>query len=122
MHDETFLCSLPRLAVLKSKFSIQPIAARELDETADAQKFLAFSMKPTDASLAQHIQEVRVLLDEQAAYIVKAEMIDADGDRTVLRFTDVKPNAPAGDLDLKIPAGAKVTRPLEGLNAAPGRS
>jgi outer membrane lipoprotein-sorting protein len=113
---------LPRLAVLKSKFSFQPIAARELDEAVDANKFLAFSLKPTDAALAQHIQEVRVLLDESAAYIVKAEMVDADGDRTVLQFTDVKVNAQTGDLDLKIPAGAKVTRPLEGLNAAPGNT
>jgi len=111
---------LPRLAVLKEKFSFQPIATKELDESADPNKFLAFSMKPSDPSLAQHIQEVRVLLDESAAYIVKAEMTDADGDRTVLRFTDVKVNVDTGDLDLKIPAGAKVTRPLEGLNAAPG--
>ena len=113
---------LPRLAVLKQKFSFQPIATKELDESVDPNKFLAFSMKPSDPSLAQHIQEVRVLLDESAAYIVKAEMTDADGDRTLLRFTDVKVNVDAGDLDLKIPAGAKVTRPLEGLNAAPGRS
>ena len=112
---------LPRLAVLKTKFSFAPLATKELDQSADPRKFLAFSMKPTDAALAQHIQEVRVLLDESAAYIVKAEMIDADGDRTVLRFTDAKVNADTGDLDLKLPAGAKVTRPLEGLNA-PGRS
>jgi outer membrane lipoprotein-sorting protein len=112
---------LPRLAVLRQRFSFQPIATKELDESVDPTKFLAFSMKPSDPSLAQHIQDVRVLLDESAAYIVKAEMTDADGDRTVLQFTDVKVNADTGDLDLKIPAGAKVTRPLEGLNAAPGR-
>jgi hypothetical protein len=44
-------------------------------------------------------------------------MTDADGDRTVLAFTNVQVNIDLGDLELKIPAGAKVTHPLDGLPA-----
>jgi len=67
------------------------------------------------------VQGVRVLLDISAAYIVKAEMTDADGDRTELHFANVKINADPGELELKVPAGTKTTRPLDGLQSPPNR-
>jgi outer membrane lipoprotein-sorting protein len=69
------------------------------------------------------VQEVRVLLDVAAGNIVQAELTDADGDRTVIQFTNAQVNVEVGDLELKLPSGTKVTRPLEGLRGAPpGRS
>jgi outer membrane lipoprotein-sorting protein len=73
-------------------------------------------LTPTDESLAQHVDEVRVTLDVPSACVTRVEMLDADGDRTVIRFTDVRTNTGIrdGELDLNVPAGTKVSRPLEG--------
>ena len=106
---------LPRLAVLKDRFRFQQIPVHEMDPQTREDAFLALKMTPSDAQIAQHVQEVRVLLDVAAGYIVRAEMTDADGDRTVLKFSHVKVGSDPGDLELKVPPGVKVTRPLEGL-------
>jgi len=105
---------LPRLDALAKKFSFEQIPTKDLDPKAEPSQFLALRLVPTDAALREHVKEVRVLLDVRGAYIVAAEMIDADGDRTVLTFAEVKPNADVGDLELHVPAGTKATRPLEG--------
>lgn len=107
---------LPRLQVLKSHFAFRQIDARELDKSAPADRFLALELTPTDPALAEHVQRVRVLLDVAGAYIMKAEVTDGDGDRTVLSFRDVQVNAALGDLALAVPPGTAVTRPLEGLD------
>ncbi|MDB5298596.1 MAG: hypothetical protein JWO87_259 [Phycisphaerales bacterium] len=106
---------LPRLAVLKERFSFVEIPAKELDETADPAKVLALKLTPSDPALREHVQDVRVLLDIAGAYMIRAELTDADGDRTAIRFLNAKINADVGDLDLKVPAGTKTVRPLEGL-------
>jgi outer membrane lipoprotein-sorting protein len=113
---------LPRLAVLKDRFSFQQVPTAELDPKVDPARFLALRMTPIDPALREHVREVRVLLDVSAGYIVRAEMTDADGDRTLLHFTSVTLNTIAGEIDLKVPAGAKVTRPLEGIEGPPGGS
>jgi outer membrane lipoprotein-sorting protein len=43
-------------------------------------------------------------------------MVDADGDRTVIRFDDVKLNSglKPGDLELNPPAGTRISHPLSG--------
>ncbi|MDB5290349.1 MAG: hypothetical protein JWL69_1590 [Phycisphaerales bacterium] len=110
---------LPRLAVLKERFSFAEIPAKELDETADPAKVLALKLTPTDPALREHVQEVRVLLDIAGAYMIRAELTDADGDRTAIRFLNAKINADVGDLDLKLSAGTKTVRPLEGLETRP---
>ena len=80
-------------------------------------------MTPIQEELRQHLQEVRVLLDMSAGYIVHAEITDADGDKTVIRFGDVRVNADVGDVALKVPPGTKLTHPLEGLGSqSPARS
>ncbi len=111
---------LPRLGVLKERFSFLQIPVAEMDPKADAEKCIAMKLTPLQEELREHVQEVRVLLDVAAAHIVQAELTDADGDRTVIRFSNVQVNADVGDLDLKLPPGTKITRPLEGLPA--GRS
>ena len=114
---------LPRLAVLKDRFSFAEIPATDMDKSADATKLLALKLTPTQDELRQHAAEVRVLLDMAAGYIVQAELTDGDGDRTVIHFRNVVVNTDVGDLDLKVPAGTKTTRPLEGLQGVPaGRS
>lgn len=109
---------LPRLDVLRKKFAFEQIQAKELDAGADPARFIALRLTPTEASLREHVREVRVLLDVRGAYIVAAEMVDSDGDRTSLAFKDVKPNADVPDLALVVPAGTKVTHPLKALDGA----
>ena len=104
---------LPRLSVLREHFSFAPIPVLELGERDDT-KFFAVRMQPVDEDLREHVESVRVLLDAQRGLIVRLEMRDSDGDRTLISFANVKTNAGLRDDDLRIaaPAEVKVTRPL----------
>lgn len=106
---------LPRLQVLKERFGFEQVPPSELDKSADPSRFIALRLTPTDASLREYVKQVRVLLDVEHAYIVRAEVTDGDGDRTVLSFKDVQVNVDVGDLGLKVPPDTKVSHPLEGL-------
>lgn len=106
---------LPRLAVLRDRFAFAQIPVAQIGPRKEEGKFLALKLTPIGDELRQHVQEVRVLLDVAAGYIVQAEFADADGDRTVISFDRVQVNAEVGDLELKFPPGTKVVRPLEGL-------
>ena len=109
---------LPRLDALRQHFRIGALPAERVakEERGDANR-LSLLLVPTEESLAQHVDEVRVTLDVAAAYVVRVEMDDADGDRTVIRFGEVKTNTGLKDseLDLVLPAGTKVSRPLDGV-------
>ena len=104
---------LPRLAALEKHFRFEPIPVADLDET-DADKFFAVRMTPTQPELREHIEQVRVLLDASRGLIVRLEMRDSDGDRTLIRFSSVTTNSGLKDEQLTIaaPADVKVTRPL----------
>jgi outer membrane lipoprotein-sorting protein len=107
---------LPRLDVLVRHFAFAPLDVKEMGE-ADDQKHLAVRMTPADPDLGKHVDEVRVLIDAGSGYLNRMEMTDADGDRTVISFTNVRTNVGLGERDvaLDVPAGVKVTRPLAGL-------
>src|SRR6185437_13247139 len=107
---------LPRLDVLRSRFSFEQIPAADLAKSATTDGFIALKLVPIDPSLREHVEQVRVLLDVRNAYIVRAEITDSDGDRTVLSFDHVRLNVDVGDVSLKVPAGTTVTHPLEGLD------
>lgn len=113
---------LPRLNVLKERFSVEQIPVEDLDKSAAGKNFIALRLTPKEASLAEHVKQVRVLLDVSKAYIIRAEVTDGDGDRTVLSFRDVQLNADVGDLALIVPPGTAVTHPLEGLDGQPPKS
>ena len=104
---------LPRRAVLERHFTFEPIAVADMDES-DAEKYFAVRMTPTQPELREHIEQVRVLLDATRGLIVRLEMRDSDGDRTLIRFSNVKTNSGLKDGQLQIvaPADVKVTRPL----------
>lgn len=106
---------LPRLQVLRSRFAFEQVPTSDLDKSVDPARFVALKLTPTDVSLRQYVQQVRVLLDAEHAYIVAAEVTDGDGDRTVLSFRDVHVDTDVGDLALKVPPDTKVSHPLQGL-------
>src|SRR5439155_16208938 len=74
---------LPRLDVLKKFFTFE-----QLPES-DSSK-LALRMTPIDPALREHVEQVRVLLDVASGYILRAEMVDSDGDRTIIAFSNIQ--------------------------------
>ena len=107
---------LPRLAVLRQHFKIEPLSKRESETPRDAATPIEIRLTPSETYLAEHVEEVRVTLDRPSACVTKVEMVDTDGDRTVIQFTDTRTNTGIkdGDLDLVLPQGTKVSRPLDG--------
>jgi outer membrane lipoprotein-sorting protein len=107
---------LPRLEVLKKYFTFKQVPVAELDKEIAEAGHLALAMTPIEASLKEHVEQVRVLLDEQHGYILRAEMIDTDGDRTVIAFSNISTsNDAAKTLEMDVPAGVKIVRPLDAL-------
>jgi outer membrane lipoprotein-sorting protein len=106
----------PRLAVIKSHFSFERVSPRDLLPGADESKYLALRMKPTEPELQKHIDEVTVVLEIATGFVARAQTIDADGDRMVLAFSNIKINGGLKDdaLKLQLPADVEVTHPLEG--------
>lgn len=107
---------VPRLGVLVRHFSFEPIPLSDMGET-DTNRFFAVRMTPLEADLAEHVEQMRVLLDRDRGLIRRLEMRDPDGDRTVISFSDVQTNVGLSDEQLKIhPSGeVKITRPLEAV-------
>jgi outer membrane lipoprotein-sorting protein len=72
-------------------------------------------MKPSQEELKKHIDEVTVLLEIATGFVQRAQTIDTDGDRMVLTFSKLQTNTGLKDRDLEmeVPAGVSVTRPLE---------
>jgi len=114
----------PRLEVTKKYFMFERIAAKELSPDADEAKHLALRMKPIDAELRKHLDEVSVLLEISSGLVLQAQTIDADGDRTVMKFSNIKTNTGLKDRDVEmdLPPGVKITHPLEGLGGTPPSS
>jgi outer membrane lipoprotein-sorting protein len=128
---------LPRLAVLRQHFRIEPAPPDTTSEisrdAATASEIrrspsetppspgetrpspIEIRLTPTDTALAEHVEEVRVTLDVAAARVTRVDMLDTDGDRTVIHFTDIKTDTGINeaDLALTVPAGTKVSRPLD---------
>jgi outer membrane lipoprotein-sorting protein len=111
---------VPRLSVLEKHFTFEPIPVADMGES-DGEKFFAVRMTPTQPELREHVEQVRVLLDAGRGLIVRLEMRDTDGDRTLVTFSDVKTNVGLTDAQLEItaPADVKITRPLAAVEGKP---
>jgi outer membrane lipoprotein-sorting protein len=105
----------PRLAVIKEHFTFERVPARSLLPDANESKYLALRMKPTQEELKKHIDEVTVVLEIATGFVQRAQTIDTDGDRMVLTFSKLQTNIGLKDRDLEmeVPSGVSVTRPLE---------
>ena len=106
----------PRLDVLKKHFSFERLPVKDVDPSAKEGETLALRMQPLEPELRKHIDEVRVLLQVTTGFVLRATTIDADGDRVVLSFSNIRINGgvPDRELELVVPPGVKVTHPLEG--------
>ena len=105
---------LPRLQTLREHFSFQRSDTKSF-KPPKGRQVLSLNLIPLDASLREHLDEVNVLLDVEAAHILEMEMIDADGDRTHVLVSAVRlnTNVKPGDLKLSVPADTIVSRPLD---------
>jgi len=118
---------LPRLSLLKEKFEITEISAKEFDIAGDASaksdassaskpdsRLLGILLKPRDESLRRHIRSVQVLIDDSVPVANKVIMTDADGEKTTITFSDVRTNTGVKDdeIQLRLPDGVRVSRPL----------
>ncbi len=108
---------LPRLEVLKRFFAFERTAAASLDPSASDDRFLALRMPPIVAALREYVVEVKVLLNRETGFIERAENVDADGDRTVLTFLNVRVDTGMKDEEMRMdmPAGTRIVKPLEGM-------
>ena len=106
---------VPRLATLLDHFSFSPASASDLGQKPDPGQ-LALRMTPTDKAVAEHVQSGLVLIDAEHGFILALTLTDPDGERTDLRFSNVKINPDLEDsrLKLQLPEGTRIVHPLEG--------
>ena len=60
-------------------------------------------------------------MDASRGLILRAEMTDADGERTRMVFSDIQVNTGLQDEDveLRVPGSTRVTRPLDHFGGSP---
>jgi outer membrane lipoprotein-sorting protein len=105
---------LPRLKTLREHFEIARSDAKGFTPP-EGRAALSLRLTPADPSLREHVDAVRVLLDVEAAHILELEIVDADGDRTHVTFSDVRLDTGirTDDLKLDVPADTTISRPLD---------
>ncbi len=104
---------LPRLDDVRRHFDI----ARVELPAGTPEHMLGIELSPREPSLRERVQSVRVTIDRRAALAVAVTITDADGERTVLAFSNTRANTGLDDgaVALEVPEGTRVSRPLEGL-------
>lgn len=105
---------LPRLNLLREQFIISRWNWEGEDQSQDEKQF-ALRLVPKHEEVREHVLEVRVLLDREIGCVVAAEVLYPDEDRLELRFANIRLNngIDENDLELKVPAGTKISRPLD---------
>jgi outer membrane lipoprotein-sorting protein len=106
---------LPRLATLRERFTIEADAGDDLAVWADNAEPVAFKLTPIEAEVKQYVDHIRVLLDGSRGLVSVFELVDPDGERTTIAFSDIRVNAGIDDasLELDAPRDVKVVKPLE---------
>ncbi len=107
---------LPRLETLRKNFSFAAMAPADLGAPAGDDRYVGIELTPVTEDLRDHVSRVRVVLDSTVPCVTVIEVLDADGERTEIRFTDVLTNigVKESDLMLEVPAGTRVSRPMGG--------
>ena len=108
---------LPRIGVIREQFEISEIKPTEIDGAADPKAdLLAIALTPKSATVKEHIERIRVLIDAATACAKRVEITDADQEQTTITFTNVKLDSGLSDKDVELvtPPGTTVSRPLEG--------
>lgn len=118
---QLFVSPVPRWAPLRDHFSIEPVPAGDVPvEYRDADRFLPIRLTAKDDSLRRFVERVDVVIDATTGCAVRVDMIDGDGERTTITFSETKTNSGLDDrhFDLAAPEGTRVVYPLS-PNARP---
>lgn len=112
---------LPKLSVLVDRFFIERTPVAELGEVDRGVTRLGLRLSPRDEALEQYLRRVDVVLNHATALVVRVEILDADGDRTVISFSNARPNSGLNekDVELVVPPGTQTVRPLAKLEKEP---
>lgn len=115
--------TLPRLEKLKASFSIAAIKPSALGESDDNKELLAIELTPLAAQLRERVARVRVLIDTALPAARRLEILDPDGDRTEMVFTDIRlgEKIEPAELTLDTPSGVREVRPLAKLAPKPSK-
>ncbi|MCO6437615.1 MAG: outer membrane lipoprotein carrier protein LolA [Phycisphaerae bacterium] len=111
---------IPRLEVIRRFFDLESAAGSKTDPTE-----LLLRMRPKDESLAEYVSEILVALDRELALVRRVEITDPDGDRTVIKFVNVRTNVGIGPGEVArgAPPGTKIVHPFaQSSEADPGGS
>jgi outer membrane lipoprotein-sorting protein len=112
---------IPRLKTMQEQFDIREMPATEIEGAPTTPGLFAIRLTPRQEQLRKHVKEVRVLVDSGTGLAERLEMVDPDGDRTLIVFT--KPQTNTGlkesDLELHVQPSTKESHPLEGAEPAP---
>ncbi len=109
---------LAQLTELENHFTIETCQAAEFGEQYKSEKYVAFRLKPKEAELLEYVVQVEVVVEKAIGIVVRAIVLDVDGDRTVLTFSKFETNTglQESDVRLQLPEGTKITKPLAGLS------
>ena len=118
---QLFVSPVPRWAPLRDYFSIEPVPAGDVpDEYRKGDRFLSIQLTPKDDSLRRYVGRVDVVIDTTTGCAVRVDMIDGDGERTTITFSEAKTNSGLDDhlFHLAAPEGTRIVYPLS-PNARP---
>jgi len=109
---------LPRLERLKKYFNFSADDGKDLGVASGDSAHLAVRLTPIEESLREHVDHVRVLLDVESGLMIRCEITDSDGDRSLMSFSDVRINTNVSEeqMTLRVPVDVKVVRPMENLS------
>jgi outer membrane lipoprotein-sorting protein len=114
---------LPRLDLVREQFSVSRANVGDLGVGVGqaVERYIGILLTPKEESLRKHVERVRVVIERSTGCATTVEIVDADGDTTVIAFTDVKTNTGIADADLNltVPEGTKLVKPLDGLGRGP---
>lgn len=123
--DQLFASPIPRLTHLRRQFRIERLSIGEVDKAyRDFDRYLPVRLTAIDASLQRYVDRIDVVIERTKGCAVRVDMLDADGERTVLTFSDIATNTglTARDVELDLPSGTRVVWPLSGAWGPTGDS
>lgn len=102
---------VPDLDVLRQNFEI------ESSEWTHGDKLFTLTLLPKTEQLRDALEEVAVDIDPALGSLRRLSMTDLDGETTVIHFENIQlnPDLDPADLQLDVPSGTKVVRPLEAV-------
>jgi outer membrane lipoprotein-sorting protein len=113
---------LPALSDIRKNFTLTPDDGDGLIPLEPAKKTKALLLTPSRPDLEEFVKSVRVLLDVDRGLVLAFELVDPDGEKTLIRFSDLKADTGLSDDAMKLgaPPGTKVSRPVgDSLPAKP---